>query len=78
MCLDATYMDLCLEVFPWVKYRKSKGAIKIHVGLDHAGNLPSFVRVTDGKGSDIGSPGRCGCRPTASSRRTVCARASAG
>ena len=53
MSLDATYIDLCLEVFPWAKYRKSKGAIKIHVGLDHAGNLPSFVSVTDGKGSDV-------------------------
>ena len=53
MSLDATYINLCLEVFPWAKYRKTKGAIKIHVGLDHAGNLPSFVRVTDGKGSDV-------------------------
>ena len=53
MSLDATYIDLCLAVFPWAKYRKSKGAIKIHVGLDHAGNLPSFVSVTDGKGSDV-------------------------
>ena len=53
LSLDATYIDLCLSLFPWAKYGKSKGAIKVHVGLDHGGNLPSFVRVTDGKGSDI-------------------------
>ena len=53
LSLDATHIDLCLAVFPWAKYSKSKGAIKVHVGLDHAGNLPSFVSVTDGKGSDI-------------------------
>lgn len=34
--LDATHIDLCLAVFPWAKYSKSKGAIKVHVGLDHA------------------------------------------
>ena len=51
--LDATYIDLCLSLFPWAKYGKSKGAIKVHVGLDHGGNLPSFLSVTDGKGSDI-------------------------
>ena len=44
---------LCLAVFPWAKYSKSKGAIKVHVGLDYAGHLSSFVSVTDGKGSDI-------------------------
>ena len=51
--LDATHIDLCLALFPWAKYSKSKGAIKVHVGLDHAGHLPSFVSVTDGKASDI-------------------------
>ncbi len=51
--LDATHIDLCLALFPWAKYGKSKGAIKIHVGLDHAGHLPSFLSLTDGKGSDI-------------------------
>ena len=46
MCLDATYMDLCLEVFPWAKYRKSKGAIKIHVGLDQC-RQSAVVRESD-------------------------------
>ena len=50
--LDATYVALCLEVFPWAQYRKTKGALKLHVGLDHEGCLPSFLHVTDGKGSD--------------------------
>ena len=53
MSLDATHIDLCLAAFPWAKYSKSKGAIKVHVGLDHAGHQPCFVSVTDGKGSDI-------------------------
>lgn len=53
MSLDATHIDLCLAVFDWAEYSTTKGAVKVHVGLDHAGHLPSFVRVTDGKGSDI-------------------------
>ena len=46
--LDATVVDLCLSVFPWAKFRKAKGAIKIHVGLDGAGYLPEFISLTDG------------------------------
>jgi len=51
--LDASTIDLCLSVFPWAKFRKTKGAIKLHVGLNHAGYLPEFVTVTDGKDHDI-------------------------
>lgn len=51
--LDASTIDLCLAVFPWAKFRKTKGAIKLHVGIDHSGYLPEFVTVTDGKVSDI-------------------------
>src|SRR5699024_4249365 len=51
--LDATTIDLCLEVFPWSHSQQSKGAIKLHVGLDHAGMLPEFVAITDGKTHDI-------------------------
>jgi len=47
--LDATVVDLCLSVFPWAKFRKTKGAIKLHVGLDGDGYLPEFVSLTDGK-----------------------------
>ena len=51
--LDASTIDLCLSVFPWAKFRKTKGAVKIHVGLDHNGLLPSFLTITDGKTHDI-------------------------
>ena len=51
--LDASTIDLCLSVFPWADFRTTKGAIKLHVGLNHAGYLPEFVTVTDGKTSDI-------------------------
>lgn len=51
--LDATTIDLCLSVFPWAKYRQTKGAIKLHMGLDGAGYLPAFMDMTDGKGHEI-------------------------
>lgn len=47
--IDATTVDLCLSVFPWAKFRKTKGAIKLHYQYDHGGALPSFLVVTDGK-----------------------------
>src|SRR3989344_2959861 len=50
---DATTIDLCLSVFPWAKFRKTKGAIKMHCLYDHSGALPSFLTVTDGKKQDI-------------------------
>jgi len=51
--LDASTLDLCLSVFPWAAFRTRKGAIKLHVGLNHAGYLPEFVTVTEGKSQDI-------------------------
>jgi putative transposase len=51
--LDATTLDLCLSVFPWAEFRQRKGAIKLHVGMDHEGYLPEFVSITEGKTSDI-------------------------
>jgi putative transposase len=51
--LDASTIDLCLSVFPWADFRTTKGAIKLHVGLNHAGYLPEFVTVTDGKKHDV-------------------------
>ena len=47
--LDATTIDLCLSVFPWARFRTTKGAVKLHVGLDHDGLLPAFMTITDGK-----------------------------
>lgn len=51
--IDATTIDLCLSVFPWAKFRKTKGAIKMHCLYDHSGALPSFLTVTDGKRHDV-------------------------
>lgn len=51
--LDASTIDLCLSVFPWADFRTTKGAIKLHVGLNHAGYLPEFVTVTEGKTHDV-------------------------
>lgn len=51
--LDATTIDLCLSVFSWAKFRKTKGAIKLHMGLDIDGYLPTFMDMTDGKFHEI-------------------------
>lgn len=51
--LDASTIDLCLSVFPWADFRITKGAIKLHVGLNHDGYLPEFVTVTEGKVHDV-------------------------
>ena len=51
--LDASTIDLCLGVFPWADFRKKKGAVKLHVGLNHAGYLPELVTITDGKVHDV-------------------------
>jgi len=47
--LDATTIDLCLSLFNWAKFRTTKGAVKLHVKLNHAGYLPMFVHVTTGR-----------------------------
>jgi hypothetical protein len=51
--LDSTTIDLCLSLFPWAKFRKKKGAIKLHTLLDLHANIPSFIKITDGKVHDI-------------------------
>lgn len=51
--IDASTIDLCLSVFDWAKYTKTKGAIKLHMRLDHDGYLPNFLLVTDGKVADV-------------------------
>jgi hypothetical protein len=53
LSLDASTIPLCLSVFDWALYRRSKGAIKLHLVLDHDGYLPQFAVITDGKTSDI-------------------------
>jgi hypothetical protein len=51
--IDATTIDLCLSVFPWAKFRTTKGAIKMHCLYDHSGALPTFLTVTDGARHDV-------------------------
>jgi len=51
--LDSTTIDLCLSLFPWAKFRKRKGAIKLHTLLDLRGNIPSFIYISDGKLHDV-------------------------
>jgi hypothetical protein len=53
LSLDSTVIDLCAKVFDWAKYRKVKGAVKLHLLLDHEGLLPHYAVVTEGKKSDI-------------------------
>lgn len=52
--LDSTTIDLCLERYIWALFQKSKGAVKMHVLLDLRGNIPEFIVITNGKGSDVG------------------------
>jgi len=47
--LDSTTIDLCLSLFPWARFRKRKGAIKLHTLLDLRGNIPAFIEIKDGK-----------------------------
>jgi len=47
--LDATVIDLCLALYNWAKFRTTKGAVKLHIKLNHAGYLPNFAIVTEGK-----------------------------
>jgi len=51
--IDATTIELCLSIFPWAKYRKTKGAMKLHFLYDHKGCLPSFIVMTEGRCCDI-------------------------
>ena len=51
--LDSTVIDLCLSMYDWAKFRRTKGAAKLHLVLDHDGYLPCFGIVTDGKVHDV-------------------------
>jgi hypothetical protein len=51
--LDSTSIDLCAEVFDWAKYKRTKGAVKVHLLLDNEGYLPCFAVITDGKKHDV-------------------------
>jgi len=51
--LDSTVIDLCLSVFDWAKFRRTKGAVKLHLVLDHDGYLPCYGVITDGSVHDV-------------------------
>jgi hypothetical protein len=51
--LDSTTIDLCLSLFPWAKFRRHKGAVKLHTLLDLRGNIPCFVHISHGKMPDV-------------------------
>jgi hypothetical protein len=51
--LDASTIDLCLSMFPWAKFRKAKGAVKIHTLINLQGNIPEFILISDGKLHDV-------------------------
>jgi hypothetical protein len=51
--LDASTIDLCLSMFPWAKFRKAKGAVKLHTLLNLQGNIPEFILISDGKLHDV-------------------------
>jgi hypothetical protein len=53
LSLDATVIDLCLSLFPWARFRRTKGAIKLHMLLDHDGYLPTYCLITEGKTHDL-------------------------
>jgi len=51
--LDASTIDLCLSLFPWARFRETKGAIKLHTLLNLRGNIPEFIHISDGKLHDV-------------------------
>lgn len=53
LSFDSTTISLCLSIFPWAKFRKAKGGVKVHVGLDHDTYLPIFVHITEAKLHDV-------------------------
>jgi Domain of unknown function (DUF4372)/Transposase DDE domain len=53
LSLDATVIDLCASMFDWAKFRLTKGAVKLHLLLDHEGYLPSFAVITEGKKHEV-------------------------
>src|SRR2546430_10586130 len=59
--LDSTTIDLCLSLFPWAKFRRHKGAVKMHTLLDLHGNIPTFIRSEEHT-SELQSQSNLVCR----------------
>lgn len=61
--IDSTVIDLCLSMYDWAKFRRTKGAVKLHLVLDHDGYLPCFGIITDGKVHDVKAAHQIGFAP---------------
>jgi hypothetical protein len=53
LSMDTTVISLCLSLFPWAEFQKTKGAVKAHLVMDHGDYMPSCLTITDGKESDV-------------------------
>jgi hypothetical protein len=53
LSLDSTVIELCASMYDWARFRRSKGAVKMHLLLDHDGHLPVFAHVTEGAAADV-------------------------
>jgi len=53
LSLDSTTISLCLSLFPWAEFRRTKGAVKLHLLLDHDGYFPSYAYISNGKRHDV-------------------------
>ncbi len=61
--IDSTTVDLCLSMYDWARFRRAKGAVKLHLVLDHDGYLPCFGIITDGKVHDVKAAHQIGFAP---------------
>jgi hypothetical protein len=62
---DSRTIDLCLSLFPWARFRKRTGAVKLHTLIDLHGNIPCFIHITDGKTNDVKALDKFAPEPTA-------------
>jgi hypothetical protein len=51
--LDSTTIDLCLNLFPWARFRRTKAAVKLHTLIDIRGSIPTFISISEGKQADV-------------------------
>ena len=51
--IDSSTIDLCLSVYPWAKFRKTKAAVKLHTKMDAKTSIPDFIHISDGKMHDV-------------------------
>jgi hypothetical protein len=63
LTLDSTTISLCLDLFPWAEFRRTKGGVKLHVLLDNADYMPRFVHVTDAREHDVNVAWDAGFKP---------------